>query len=96
VSNILLGFVHVNENLINQSNTTLEFANVHTKSHLFLNMKPLNFIAYGFIDVGCNGNCIITNYTLTLVPHECTIHDHIVMFHVHDELKQSMLWAQLS
>lgn len=88
--------MHLDENPINQSNITLEFANVHTKSHLLLNIKPLNFIAYGFIDIGCNKNCIITNYTLTLVPHECILHDHIIMFHVHGEFKQSMLWAQLS
>jgi hypothetical protein len=93
VSNILLRFVHLDENPINQSNTTLKFANVHTKRPLLLNIKPLNFIAYGFINVGCNENCIITNYTLTLVSHECIIHDHIVMFHVNDEFKQAMLWA---
>jgi len=39
---------------------------------------------------------IITYSKLVLVPHEGILHDYIVMFHVYDELEQTLFWGELS
>jgi hypothetical protein len=47
MSGIVLGFVDLNENPIDEFNTTLNFEDVQTKGSLLFNNKPSNFITYG-------------------------------------------------
>jgi hypothetical protein len=47
MSGIVLGFVDLNENPIDEFNTTLKFEDVHTKGSLLFSKRPSNFITYG-------------------------------------------------
>jgi len=53
---------------------------------LLLNNVPLNFFAYYLTNAKCNKNYVIAFYIFALVPHECVIHDNVVMFQKQDEL----------
>jgi hypothetical protein len=56
----------------------------------------MNLVTYGFTNVDCNENYIFTNHTFVLMPHECTIHDYVIMFDVKDKLQQLLLQGQLT
>ncbi len=51
---------------------------------------------YGLINVQCNENYIIKSCILFLIPWKYAIHDYDAMFHVHDELEQSLFWDQFN
>jgi hypothetical protein len=78
-----------NESSINQPNTiTLELKiYAQTKCNPFLNNKPFDLVTSGLNNARYNESYIITNQILALIPYECVIQNHIVMFHVQDELE---------
>jgi hypothetical protein len=90
----LLGIVvpwllNFNESSINQPNTiTLELKiYAQTKCNPLLNSRPFNLVTNDFINARYNESYIITNRILALIPYEHVIQNHIVMFHVQDELE---------
>lgn len=52
-----------------------------------LNNRSSNIITYGFINVRCNENYIITCCNFFLIPQENVVDNHVVMLHVKDELE---------
>jgi hypothetical protein len=93
---IIPRLVNLDENPINEFNTTLEFRDVLCKGNLLLNNRSLNLVSYNLTNAWCNTNCIIKYYILALIPHECVIHEYIIMFQKHDELHPMLFCTQLN
>jgi hypothetical protein len=82
---ILLRFVDLNQNAINESNTLWQLTQLCTQGNFILKCGPLNLIY----------KCINTQSKFHLVPHEGIIRKDIAMFHLENEGKEIMLKHQL-
>jgi hypothetical protein len=92
---IIPRLVNLDESPINEFNTTLEFRDVLCKANLLLSNRSSNLVSYGLTNAWCNKNFIIIYYILAPIPHECVIHENIIMFQKHDELQPMLFCTQL-
>jgi hypothetical protein len=83
------------ESTINKSNVALKVWKLCSQDPTFLNSGPLDLIDNGEIDAKCNKDAIIIYCTLALIPQECIIFGDIIMFHIQDEIEQTLFQGQL-
>jgi len=94
VGPIIPCFVNLDERAIIEPNASLEFCQIHAQHNPLLYCGPSNLISNYIINVKCNEDDIITNYSLWPIPCKCIVRENIIMFHIQNELQKALLQGQ--